>query len=236
MERDLEATGLTLAALDRDGAIGEALARVHGQSRAEFLRRAALGGGALVAALAEPPTAEAAARADQGILNYDLTFEYLQSTFYTEAERIGTIASMPRREAFWARVLGSHERAHVAILKSVLGRAAVRKPSFNFGGVTDDAEAFVRTAVAMEDLTVALLTGQLPVLRDRKLVAAVFSLLTVEARHAAWARRIRGFQPVRAAFDEPKRVAEVRRLVAATGFVASRRQTRRRRRRPRFTG
>ncbi len=193
-------------------------------------------GGALVAALAEPPTAEAAARADQGILNYDLTFEYLQSTFYTEAERIGTIASMPRREAFWARVLGSHERAHVAILKSVLGRAAVRKPSFNFGGVTDDAEAFVKTAVAMEDLTVALLTGQLPVLRDRKLVAAVFSLLTVEARHAAWARRIRGFQPVRAAFDEPKRVAEVRRLVAATGFVASRRQTTKRRRRPRFTG
>jgi hypothetical protein len=227
---------LTLEELDRDGALQEAIASVYGYSRAEFLRTAAIGGGALLAALAMPEETDAAAASDIAIFNYGLAFEYLQSTFYTESERLGTVRAMPPRKEVWAKTLGAHERAHVKILQSVLGKAAVKKPSFNFRGNTESEAKFTRTAVAMEDLTTALLTGVTPKIRDRGLVAAAFSLLTVEARHAAWARHIAGFVPVAAPFDEPKPVKEVDRLVADTGFISTLALQTEARRRPRFTG
>jgi hypothetical protein len=227
---------LTLAEVDRDGALSDAIADIYGHSRADFLRTMAIGSGALVGALALAPTAAGQAN-EVAILNYGLGFEYLQSTFYTETERVGTVARMDARRARWARTLGAHERAHVAILEQVLGNKAIKKPSFNFGGATETVEAFTRTAVAMEDLTVALLTGQLPRVRTRALVAAFFSLLTVEARHAAWARRIAGFRPVGPALDDPKTLSEVDRVIRSTRFIATLRpRTRARRRRPRFTG
>jgi hypothetical protein len=232
---DRAAPDLTLEQLDRDGALTEAIAEVHGDSRADFLRKAAIGSGALLAALAAP--SRASAQVDEvAILNYGLGFEYLQSTFYTETERVGTIARMDERSATWARTLGSHERAHVAILEKVLGDKAIKKPSFDFGGTTETKEQFTRTAVAMEDLTVALLTGQTPRIRTPALLAAFFSLLTVEARHAAWARRIAGFRPVGRALDEPKTLDQVDRVIASTGFISSLRPRTRTQRRPRFTG
>ena len=227
---------LTLEELDRDGAIQEGIAAVYGDSRADFLRKIALGSGALLAALASPPPAKAAKSNDQTILNYALGFEYLQSTFYTETERVGTVAAMDQEKAFWARTLGAHERAHVKILKQVLGKATVKKPSFNFRGTTESEEGFTKTAVAMEDLTVALLTGQVPRFRSRELVAAVFSLLTVEARHAAWARHIAGFVPVAGTRDRPKTLGEVDRFVASTRFINTLVPRTAARGSPRFTG
>ena len=228
--------GFTLEDLDADGAIVEGIAAVYGDSRAAFLRKAFFGGAALLAGLAAPPADAAnSGKRDVSTLNFDLVFEYLQSDFYVGAVREGTVAKMRPEKERWARVLGAHEIAHVGILKSVLGGNAVSKPFFNFRGVTESESAFTRTAVAMEDLTVALLAGQAPHFQDRKLVSAVFSLLTTEARHAAWARRIAGFVPVANAFDEPKTIAEVNQVVRSTRFIASRPRTLSRRR-PRLTG
>jgi hypothetical protein len=226
----------TLQDLDRDGAIVEGIAAVYGDSRAAFLRKAVFGSAALLAGLAAAPADAAEGKNnDVSTLNFDLVFEYLQSSFYLGAVREGTVAAMRPKKERWARVLGAHEIAHVEILKSVLGGQAVAKPFFNFRGVTESESAFTRTAVAMEDLTVALLAGQAPHFRDRKLVSAVFSLLTTEARHAAWARRIAGFVPVANAFDEPQTLAEVNRVVRSTRFLASRPRTRSQRR-PQLTG
>ena len=82
------------------------------------------------------------------------------------------------------------------ILKKILGGKAGKRPFFDFHGVTETDDRFTRTAVAMEDLTVALLSGVTPRVHDRKLTAALFGLLTTEARHAAWARNIVGTTPV----------------------------------------
>jgi len=226
----------TLEDIDVDGAIGEGLAALHGETRAAFLRRAALGSGALLTALAAPPAAGASRRTDTRLLNFDLVFEYLQASYYLEAERIGTVPAMipPRRR--WARTLGAHEIAHVKIIRSVLGRAAVGKPTFDFRGVTDSESEFMKTAVAMEDLTVALLNGQVGRIHDAGLRAALYGLITVEARHAAWARRLVGTQPVATSFDAPKATSEVGRIVARTHFVAKRPRITARGRGPRFTG
>jgi hypothetical protein len=225
---------LTLASVDRDEALTEAIAELYGVTRAGFLRTAALGGALMLSTLADPP--EAAAKVgDLGILKFGLRFERLQATFYTQAEELGTIARMSQRKQEWARTLGAHERAHVRIIKQVLGPKAERRPSFDFGEENETDAAFTETAVAMEDLTVALLAGVTPQVRDRGLTAAMFGLLTVEARHAAWARHIVGATPAANSFDEARTLRSVRGAVARTGFVVRRPRTAARRR-PRFTG
>jgi hypothetical protein len=228
--------GLTLEQLDRDGAIQEGISELYGSTRADFLRKAVLGGGALIAALSVPPQVKAAAASDVRIFQFALNFEYLQSSFYTETDRLGTIDAMPPRKAVWARTLGAHERAHVAIIKNVLGPAAGKRPFFNFRGNTETEDRFTRTAVAMEDLTTALLTGLTPKLQDRGLAAAAFSLMTVEARHAAWARHLVGVVPVASAFDEPKSLDGVDRIVASTRFISTLRPRTTTSGDPRFTG
>lgn len=231
MRRDL-----TLADVDRDDALTEVVAALHGDTRAELLRKAALGGATMLAALAAPAAEAEAKVTDVDILNFGLNFERLQASFYTEAERLGTIRRMPGSKARWARVLGAHERAHVAILRRVLGRKAGRRPFFDFGEANESDEGFTRTAVAMEDLTVALLSGAIPRVQDRNLTAAFLGLLTTEARHAAWARNIVGATPAAQAFDEPRSLGDVQRLIDRTRFVVARPRLTRRRRRPRFTG
>jgi hypothetical protein len=227
----------TLEQVDRDEALLETIAELHGDTRASFLRTAALGSGALLAALAAPASAPAAGQVtDVQILNFGLRFERLQATFYTEADSVGTVGRMAPRKQRWAEVLGAHERAHVRIIKKILGDRAGKRPFFDYHGVTETEDGFTRTAVAMEDLTVALLAGVTPQVHDRKLTAALFGLLTTEARHAAWARNIVKTTPAAQAFDEPRSLDDVRGAVARTRFVVARPRMTRRRRRPRFTG
>jgi len=225
---------LTLAAIDRDGAICEAVESLHGSTRAGFLRTAALGGAAMLSALAAPPAAQAEL-SDVAILQFGLRFERLQATFYTQADEMGTIGRMRDAKQRWARTLGAHERAHVKIIKQVLGRNVEPSPFFDFGDAIETGERFTRTAVAMEDLTVALLAGVTPAVHDRGLTAALFGLLTVEARHAAWARNIVGSTPAPRAMDEAKSLPEVRFAVARTHFIVQQPKTKGRRR-PRYTG
>jgi hypothetical protein len=225
---------LTLASLDRDEALIEAIGRLHGSTRAGFLRTAALGSAALLGTLAAAPEASAKVT-DLEILQFGLRFEHLQATFYTQAEELGTIRKMVHAKQDWARTLGAHERAHVKILKKVLGRKAEPSPFFDFGADNETDAAFTRTAVAMEDLTVALLTGITPQVKNRALVAALFGLLTVEARHAAWARHIVNTTPAARAFDQPRSLSSVSGAVKRTHFIVGQPKTSGKRK-PRFTG
>lgn len=212
-------TDLRLGELDRDGAIAEAVEGVWGDSRADFLRKAVLGSGVLLGGLsAFPATAASSDRADKAILNYALVLEYLQADFYSEAERLKTLKGPTARQA---RIVGAHERSHVKALKRVLGRQAVKKPSFNFRGVTESTGAFRRTAVAFEDLSVAAYAAQAPRIESKAYLVAALGILSVEARHASWIRRIAGRSPAARAFDEPRPKSEVLDLVRATRFISS---------------
>jgi hypothetical protein len=224
---------LTLETLDRDGALQEAIGRVWGGSRADVLRGAAVGGAALLGALALPARSRAATTNDVDILNYALTLEYLQASFYTETERIGALNTNAARRA--ARVLGSVERAHVRALRKVLGRSAVRRPFFNFQGTTEAEQRFLKTAVAFEDLAVAAYKGQAPLIDSKEVLAAAISIHSVEARHAAWMRHLFGILPASHAFDEPASKPAILEIVGSTRFIAST-PTTTGRGEPRFTG
>jgi Ferritin-like domain len=226
-------TDFTLETLDRDGALQEAVERVWGGSRADLLRGAAVGSAALVGALALPGPSSAATTNDVDILNYALTLEYLQASFYTETERIGALKTVPARRA--ARVLGSVERAHVKALRKVLGGSAVKRPFFNFQGTTESEQKFLKTAVAFEDLAVAAYKGQAPLIDSKQVLAAAISIHSVEARHAAWMRHLFGIVPANHAFDDAASRPAILEIVASTRFIASTPATTGRGE-PRFTG
>jgi hypothetical protein len=214
--------------LDTDGALREA-GENAGISRAAFLGGTVAGA---VAAFAVAPTAEAASRQDVAVLNFALVLEYLQSSFYTEAERSKALRGKADDAA---RRVGAVERAHVEAFKGLLGRRAVERPAFNFRGTTESERAFLKTAVAFEDLAVAAYKGQAPRLRSKEVLAAALAIHSVEARHAAWMRYLFGVQPAVAAFDDAAPKSEIQRVVGATRFIVSRPRTKTRRR-PRFTG
>ena len=218
-------TELTLDELDRDGLLAESLARVTGETRSGFLRGLVVGGGALLAAVAAPSAfgASNAAANDDAILNFALSLEYLQDSFYTEAERIGALRGELARQA---KTVGAHERAHVTALRATLGSTAVARGRYDFRGATESADAFRRTAVAFEDLAVAAYKGQAPKLRSREYLASALAIHSVEARHAAWIRRLAGISPAAGAFDDPVTKPKAVALVASTKFVLSTRSKR----------
>jgi hypothetical protein len=214
--------------LDVDGALAEAR---DGLTRAGFI--VAAGAAAAGVAAARPESAHAAIPAsDRDVLNYALVLEYLQAAFYTEAERAKALTG---RTAKAARVVGAVERAHVKALRDLLGRKAVGRPHFDFQGVTESNRAFLKTAVAFEDLAVAAYKGQARRVRSRAVLTSALGIHTVEARHAAWMRYLNGNTPAADAFDLPRTRNEINGIVASTKFITAQPSTTSGRK-PRYTG
>ncbi len=229
----MTAEGFSFERLDRDGALAETAHQAGGMSRAGFFTAGLAGAAVLLGAQgAEEARAQKPGKNDLAILNFALTLEYLQAAFYTEAERMKQLRGRTKRAA---EVVGGVERAHVKAFKDVLGRQAVKRPNFDFQGVTEKPQAFLKTAVAFEDLAVAAYKGQATRLKSRSALAAAVSIHSVEARHAAWMRYLFGVDPVREAFDQPSSKREVTKVVKSTNFIASTPSTKSKRA-PRFTG
>ena len=206
-----------LASIDRDGALAETRSRAdHAMSRRSLLGLALIGTGAIAAARAPAAAAAGLSASDIDILNYALVLEYLQASFYTEAERSGALSG---KTAEAARIVGATERAHVKAFQKLLGPKAVQRPTFNFQGTTEQQRPFLKTAVAFEDLAVAAYKGQAPKLRSNAVLAAAVGIHSVEARHAAWMRELFGITPAVHAFDQPASRASINRIVASTKFI-----------------
>lgn len=233
-------------ALDRSGAVREAAdavaadagleeAAAGGDTRAQMLRKMALGGGAILgggALLALPSigAAQGSPAQDRRILNYALTLEYLEAAFYDEAVAKGALSGDALQ---FAQTAAAHENAHVDFLRNALGSAAVARPTFDFKGTTADPDTFLRTATVLEDTGVAAYLGQSYRLSNPRLTLIAAHVLTVEARHAAWVRFLTpGRIPAEDAFNGttfqngvPRggyaTMAQVLRVVQQTGFITS---------------
>ena len=215
---------ITLETLDADGAMQEAAYAVDPEgaaTRADFFKKAALGGGGLMAggvlfaglpalALGAPSKAQ-----DVAILNYALTLEFLETAFYKEAR---AKAGLTGETAQFAKVVYGHETAHVAAIKKVLGSKAVKSPAFDFGATTGSQKTFQTTSLAVEDLGVSAYAGQGPRLKQSAVIEAALAIHSVEARHAAWMRNIVGVNPAPNAFDPARSMQQV--LAVAGGFIA----------------
>ena len=142
-----------------------------------------LAGGVLFSGFVSPAQAAISTRNrskknDVKILNYALTLEYLESTFYNEANASGALTDQRVRE--FAKVTGAHENAHVKALKAALGSAAVKKPKFDFGETVTSESKFKDTAQVLEDTGVAAYAGQGPNLLQRPVVKVALAIHSVE--------------------------------------------------------
>jgi hypothetical protein len=121
----------------------------------------------------------------------------------------------------FARTVGNHEHAHVDFVRQALGPRARKRPRFDFGTATGDPDEFARTAELLEDTAVRGYNGQATNLSTRALAAAA-GIVSVEARHAAWIRAIRGKDPAPRPTEAPLTAAEVLDILDRTHFVKSR--------------
>lgn len=230
-------TPFTLEQVDRDGAIQETLDEVSGDTRAGFFAKAAavsggvVGGGAALGLFATP--ASAATSNDVAILNYALTLEYLEATFYDQAVSSGALSGETLQ---FAKVVEKHENAHVAALKKALGSKAIAKPTFDFKGTTEDQKKFQQTSMTLENLGVAAYKGQAAKIDSTAYLNSALAIHTVEAHHAAWIMYILGVKPAPVAFDKPKTMAQVLAAVKKTGFIASKPSMTKQGSSPGFTG
>jgi hypothetical protein len=226
---------IKLETLDTDGALREA-AEDAGLDRSAFLKRGAglgagfVAGGVLFSGLASPAQAAISSRKrskgnDLKIGNYALTLEYLEAEFYAQAIKNGAFANEQYRT--FAGITGDHEAQHVKALKGLLGKAAVKKPTFDFGDTVTDPQKFGATAQVLEDTGVAAYAGQGPNILQKPIVQAALSIHSVEARHAGWIRYLNtgglgepSRLPAPKAFDTPLSEKAVLSAVTKTGFIS----------------
>ncbi len=235
---------IKLADVDVDGAIRETAAEAtdtlatDGDTRADFVRKAGIaggaviGGGALLSALV-PGSAVAGkggkldappksfGKGDIGILNYALTLEYLEAAFYNEAAKN---LKLKGASADFLAVVVKDENAHVKFLKKALGKKAAAEPKFDFGDATKDEDTFLATAVALENTGVAAYAGQALNIDDGAIVQAALSIHSIEARHAGLVGQIvdgkKGISPD-GPFDKPAGASATLKIVKKTGFIVS---------------
>jgi rubrerythrin len=178
------------ASTERHGIMG-------GLSRRALLMGSAAGmgafaGGAVGATdLAASPTPHRSATTDTAILAFALLMERLQASFYAEALRTAHLKGEARQ---FAQVVGEEERAHVDFLEDALGSGAGTSPRFHFGDAVSDRATFIATAISLEETGLGVYNGQAVNLRPKTLAAAA-RIVSVEARHAAWARALVGKLP-----------------------------------------
>jgi hypothetical protein len=208
---------------DPGSAIELALDGSQQRTRAQVIRRALVAGGTLALggvalgglprfAFSAPSPAQ-----DVRILNLVLLLEHLEAEFYADATRRGGLTGELRQ---FARVVGGHERQHVAFIRKALGNKAREKPRFSFGTGTVDPAEFTAAALAIEDLSVAAYNGQAANLTKATLGAAA-RIVSVEARHAAWIRFVADKVPAPDPTDDPATAAQVEARIRRTGFVRS---------------
>jgi hypothetical protein len=226
--------GMNLSVVDADGAVREAAESVSGDTRLSFLRKAGLAGagvlsggallgalvpGALAAGKGRPPASFGAG--DVGILNYALTLEYLEASFYAQA--VSKVSFSDRHLAALARVIASHEKAHVDYLRAALGSKAAKKPKFDFSAALTSQAKFAATAQVLENTGVGAYFGQAFNISKPADLAAAVSILTIEARHAGALGYINDatakMVSPSGAFDKPLTAATVLAAVKGTGFI-----------------
>lgn len=131
-------------------------------------------------------------------LNLTLLGDYFETELYSRALNLGGLIPNDLRQTF-VRIL-LNEVTHREILLTVLGSNAIPKPQFLFNNRLINTfasfDAFTGVAQTSEDMGVRAIKGQAPnVQPDDFVLTTALRFHSVEARHAAELRMIRGQKP-----------------------------------------
>jgi hypothetical protein len=205
--------------MDREGRPAEDLGWTRGR-----LLRTLIGGGAIVAGGAAIGTrtdsgtslAAQSTDADAKILNFFLLLEHVQEGFYREAVETGRLTGDLLE---YATTVGEQESEHVAFLADRLGSRARPLPKLSFQDRLATAERFRDSAIELEEAALAGYIGQGANL-TRDTITSVATLVSVEARQAAWVRDLAGVSPAPRAADPARDAERVVEDLRKRGYVA----------------
>jgi hypothetical protein len=191
-------------------------------SRSEVILKGALTAGAIYGTFMVAPFVRSAfamggGTSDVDILNFALTLEYLESTFYEEAmKKVKATGELKKL----LPLLAMDEKQHVEALEGTikkLGGKPVAKPTFDFE--YSGTSGFLKLAETFENTGVGAYNGAAPSIKSKEVLGAAGAIVQVEGRHAAAISLLNGKEPAPAAFDTPLEEKAV--LKAVEPFIAS---------------
>jgi hypothetical protein len=145
---------------------------------------------------------------DTQILNFALNLEYLEAEFYSVATTGQTLVELGiiKESAtsgpttggskvdfsgsnidFLATALASNEQTHVLYIRSVLGSAAVKKPTIDLGALGygfADVDSFLKLGRQFEDVGVSAYLGAAPLITGTTYLSAAAAIMATEAQHS----------------------------------------------------
>ncbi|EIW62541.1 uncharacterized protein TRAVEDRAFT_42899 [Trametes versicolor FP-101664 SS1] len=144
---------------------------------------------------------------DTDVLQFALTLEHLESAFYAQAlAKFDAQAFADAGFPDWVRgrfvQIGEHEAEHVKFLSGALGAAATQACEYNFPFT--DPRSFAALSMPLEDVGDSAYIGAAQLVSDKGVLTDAASILSVEARHAAWvSSAVLKFQGWNGPFDSP---------------------------------
>jgi rubrerythrin len=135
------------------------------------------------ATAANASSTKAASAGDLGILNYALTLEYLETSFYEKVVASGLFSGSV---GALIKSFGGQEKTHVEALKGAvekLGGTPAANPNGKFP--IESATQVAQLAYTVENLGAAAYLGQAGNIQSPEILATALAIHTVEARHAA---------------------------------------------------
>jgi rubrerythrin len=181
-----------------------------GLSRGDVLLKGALAAGALYGLNAVSPFVHrvlaAEPKNDVEVLNYLLPFEYLQVSLYnrvlTEVNDKGEKMPLKSKQKAMIEELFDQEAEHVAALTEMIEKAGgkpVKKGNYAFAFRI--FEEVLTISASIEGTTVGAFNGAIALLKSPQARELSYSMLQVDARHAASALSGLGEAPAPYSFD-----------------------------------
>ncbi|KAI0340285.1 hypothetical protein BDW22DRAFT_1334411 [Trametopsis cervina] len=126
---------------------------------------------------------------DTEVLQFALTLEHLENTFYNEAlSKFDEQAFLDAGFPSWVRgrfeQIKEHEQTHVDFLTKALGDAATKPCTYDFP--YNDPKSFAALSMALESIGASAYMGAAHFLENETTLTEAASILAVESRHAAW--------------------------------------------------
>lgn len=192
------------------------------------------------AALTSALHAQNTAVTDIDVLNYALTLENLEATFYTQGLKQfsssdfgngsfslnlgntqGQFGDSVTGDVFaFLLLVRDHEQQHVRALTSTITKLGGKPaPACTYKFTYNNVDEFLTVARTLENTGVAAYDGAAKLIKDATLRQTAATIATVEGRHASYLNLITGQSPFPSAVDDAKTMQEI--LTAAAQFIAS---------------
>ena len=161
-------------------------------------------------------------------LNYALTLEHLEAAFYNYAlalftEDEFTAAGYPSYYYNYSLFIEAHENTHVMALTAVItSRNAMPVPActYDFSSI-DSVDTYFAVAKILENTGVMAYDGAANTITDTGLQQVAATIVTVEARHAAFLNLANNASAFPSDFDIAVLPADIITAVLATGLIVN---------------